>query len=153
MIVELVRVHTADEVRLDGALQRPPDGLAAALGIDVLLCLHGTGSNFYGSSLFAALTPRLLQAGIAVLTVNTRGHDLVSAVSGGRRRLQGAAFELVDECRLDVAAWVDWLSQGGFSRIGLAGHSLGALKAVYSLARDEQRSISQVTCLLAISPP
>lgn len=153
MIVDLVQVSAADGVRLDGALQTPPDGVAAQLGVDALLCLHGTGSNFYGSSLFAALAPRLLRAGVAVLTANTRGHDLISTVAGGARRVQGAAYEIVDECRLDAAAWVGWLAERGYRRIGLVGHSLGAVKAVYSLAHDEDRSLAAVSCLLAISPP
>lgn len=153
MIVDLVQVQTADGLRLDGALQLPPDGATAMLGIDALVCLHGTGGNFYRSSLFAAMTPRLLRSGIAVLTVNTRGHDLINTAAGGNRRLQGAAYEAVDECPLDASAWINFLIGRGFQRIGLMGHSLGALKATYSLAHQERGSTLSVACLLAISPP
>ncbi len=153
MIVDLVQAQAADGVRLDGALQLPPEGVAAQLGVDALLCFHGTGGNFYSSALFAALAPRLLRAGAAVLSANTRGHDLACTVAGGSRRLQGAAFEIVDECRLDAAAWVGWLAARGYRRIGLMGHSLGAVKAIYSLANGEAASLSDVACLLAISPP
>ena len=154
MNAELVRVAAADGLRLDGALRTPAHDAAGPLGIDAVVCLHGTGGNFYSSSLFAALAPRWLNRGAAVLSVNTRGHDLVNTASGGpAARLQGAAFEIVDECRLDVAAWVGWLVERGYRRIALAGHSLGAVKAVYSLAHDAERKLSHVAGLLAISPP
>lgn len=153
MIVDLVQAQAADGVRLDGALQLPPEGAAAQSGVDALLCFHGTGGNFYSSSLFAALAPRLLRAGVAVLSANTRGHDLACTVAGGSRRLLGAAFETVDECRLDAAAWAGWLAARGYRRIGLMGHSLGAVKAIYSLANAPEHSLAAVACLLAISPP
>ncbi|HUY89355.1 MAG TPA: hypothetical protein VMV10_11520 [Pirellulales bacterium] len=154
MIAELIRVAASDGLRLDGALFVPPADVSPQLGFEAVICLHGTGGSFYSSSLFGALTPRFLKSGAAVLTVNTRGHDLVCAASGSASpRLQGAAFEIVDECRLDVAAWVGWLVERGYRRIGLAGHSLGAVKAIYSLAHDVERSLSNVVGLLAISPP
>ena len=150
MIADLVRVAASDGLRLDGALFAPEADAPSLLGVDAIVCLHGTGGSFYSSSLFGALTPRFLKAGAAVLTVNTRGHDLVSAASAG---LQGAAFEIVDQCRLDVAAWIGWLAERGYRRIALAGHSLGAVKATYSLAHDAQSELSSVVGLLAISPP
>jgi pimeloyl-ACP methyl ester carboxylesterase len=154
VIAEIVRIAAADGLRLDGAFRAPPSESAGPLGIDAVVCLHGTGGNFYSSSLFAALSPRLLNLGAAVLTVNTRGHDLVNTASGAAGpRLQGAAFEIVDECRYDVAAWVGWLVERGYERIVLAGHSLGAVKAVYSLAHDADRKLSSIAGLLAISPP
>lgn len=152
MIVDLVQLQAADGVRLAGALQVPPEGTSPQLGIDAVLCLHGTGGNFYSSPLFAALAPRLLRCGVAVLTANTRGHDLVSS-GGGGRPLQGAAYEIVQECRLDLAAWIGWLAEQGYARIALMGHSLGAVKAIYSLSHDDDGALAAVVCLLAISPP
>ncbi|HXT60419.1 MAG TPA: alpha/beta fold hydrolase [Pirellulales bacterium] len=154
MIVDLVQVAATDGLRLDGALHAPPANLPAEVGVDAVLCLHGTGGNFYSSSLFASLAPRFLKLGAAVLTVNTRGHDLVNTGAGrGDRRPQGAACELVDECRLDLAAWVGWLVERGYRRIALAGHSLGAVKAIYALAHDEHHALQAVVGLMAISPP
>jgi alpha-beta hydrolase superfamily lysophospholipase len=146
--VDLIRFTTADGVRLDGALQRPQAEVGAA---EAVLCLHGTGSNFYGSTLFDALAERFCQIGTAVLRINTRGHDLVSAAwtNQGPRRL-GAAFEVVDDCREDVHAAIDWLNGRGFTRIVLAGHSLGALKALYAQAKAPHPAVVGV---LAISPP
>ncbi|MBI3462718.1 MAG: alpha/beta fold hydrolase [Planctomycetes bacterium] len=152
MIVDLVRVTTADGVRLDGACQRPSgEAQTAPLPIDAILCVHGTGGSFYTSTLFEGLAGRMLARGATVLRVNTRGHDLVSTAvtsKGGKR--QGAAYEAVDDCRHDLRAWLDWLAAQGFRRVCLAGHSLGAVKAVYSLARGSHEAGA---ALVAISPP
>jgi len=141
-----------DGFRLHGALYEPaPGGQPSTFDLDAILCLHGTGSNFYGSSLWGGLIPQLLEWNVAVLAVNTRGHDGVSTAHGNlSRRFQGSAFEVVDECRLDVAGWVGWLARQRYARIGLMGHSLGALKALYSQALEPQSAVRGV---FAISPP
>jgi pimeloyl-ACP methyl ester carboxylesterase len=155
MLVELVEAVTPDGLRLHGALHRA--ATASTVGLDVILCLHGTGSNFYDSSLWAGLIPRMLSWGASALAVNTRGHDGISTLHGSPagRHVLGSAYELVDDCRHDVAGWLGLLRQRGFGRIGLLGHSLGAVKAVYSLAHAPaaQQPESSVECLLAISPP
>lgn len=153
MIAELVQVTTGDGLRLHGALHQPSETVLAAkppsaLAVDALLLLHGAGGNFYGSALFAGLIARLTTGGPTVLVVNTRGHDAVS--TAGSRKYYGAAFEVVDDCRYDIAAWLDFLAQRGYQQIGLAGHSLGAVKAIYYLGHEPQ---SPVRRLVAISPP
>jgi pimeloyl-ACP methyl ester carboxylesterase len=62
----------------------------------------------------------------------------------------GAAFEVVDESRLDIAAWCEFLAARGMTRIGLLGHSLGAIKAVYS---QSHAPLPNVATVLALSPP
>jgi pimeloyl-ACP methyl ester carboxylesterase len=149
MNVELVRVKTPDGYWLDGVLSEP-DGIMPVLTVDAVIMLHGAGGNFC-DSLLGEITPPLLELGITVLRVNTRGHDGVSTTPGGMApRRQGAAFEVVDECRHDVIGWVDWLVDRGAQRIVLVGHSLGALKAVYSQSIDANASVVGV---VAISPP
>jgi alpha/beta superfamily hydrolase len=151
MLVDLVQTTTRDGVRLDGTLQTPAAATAAALGLDGLCLVHGTGGNFYSSTLFDAFAERLLQLGCAVLRVNTRGHDGVStAVTGRGGRRQGAAYEVVDDCRHDLAAWLDWLRQRVGPRLGLLGHSSGAVKCLYALAQEPQ---TPAACVIALSPP
>ncbi len=119
--------------------------------VDAWLCLHGTGSNFYAASTLAGLAPKLLAGGAAVLRGNTRGHDLVSTgPTAAGRGLQGAAFERVDDAPLDLAAWIELLASRGYQRIGILGHSLGAVKAIFTLAQPEH---PQVAALVAVSPP
>ena len=150
--VELVRVTTSDGVRLDAAWQAPmADAPHDAEPREAVLCVHGTGSNFYASTLMESLSDRLLKLGLGTLRINTRGHDLMSTAStaqGGRRA--GAAYEIVDDCRHDLAAWVAWLAERGISKIALLGHSLGAIKSIYYLAHEPHPAIAT---LVAISPP
>jgi pimeloyl-ACP methyl ester carboxylesterase len=149
MQAELVRTLTPDGMRLDGALLAgdPVETKPA----DAALCLHGVGMSFYTSSTLEGVAPTLRRLGISVLLANTRGHDSLytASVAMGRRR-QGAAVEIVDECRLDVAGWCKFLVERGFARILLVGHSLGAIKAVYSQAHEPA---ANVVGLIAASAP
>jgi pimeloyl-ACP methyl ester carboxylesterase len=150
MIVDLVHTQTRDGVRLDG-VYLAPQGADTEYPIDAVCLIHGTGGNFYGSTLFDALAEHFLTRGCGVLRVNTRGHDGISTavtVQGGRRL--GAAYEIVDDCRHDVAAWLDWLRQRAGPRIGLLGHSLGAVKCLYALTSPPS---PEAACLIAVSPP
>jgi pimeloyl-ACP methyl ester carboxylesterase len=149
MHADLVRTLTPDGLRLDGALLAGDD--VSLKPVDAAVCLHGVGANFYTSSTLEAVAPGLRKLGISVLLANTRGHDSLytASVAMGRRR-QGAAVEIVDECRLDVAGWCKFLAERGLSRILLVGHSLGAIKAVYSQAHEPDTS---VLGLIAASPP
>lgn len=153
MHVELVRVNASDGVRLDGALcaEFDRDGTAESrLPNDAALLLHGTGANFYATSLVGDLAERFRSHGVAALLANTRGHDLVyaSQAPGGAVRL-GAAYEVVSDCVLDLAAWHGFLRSRGYERIALVGHSLGAIKSVYALSYPEPPPFA---CLCAISP-
>jgi dienelactone hydrolase len=150
MLVDLVQTTTRDGVRLDGMFQAGDPAGAPAL-LDGLCLVHGTGGNFYSSTLFDALGERLLGMGIAVLRVNTRGHDGISTAltaRGGRR--QGAAYEVGDDCRHDLGAWLAWLRPRAGPRVGLLGHSMGAVKALYAAAHEPRLGSA---CVVALSPP
>ena len=149
MHVDLVRTLTPDGLRLDGAVLAGDEVVSRP--VDAAICLHGVGANFYTSSTLEAVAPALRKLGISVLLANTRGHDSLytASVAMGRRR-QGAAAEIVDECRLDVAGWCKFLVERGLTRILLVGHSLGAIKAVYSQSHEPN---SSVVGLIAASPP
>jgi pimeloyl-ACP methyl ester carboxylesterase len=151
VLVDLVQTTTRDGVRLDGTYQAPERPGGAGLGADAFCLVHGTGGSFYSSTLFDDLAEALLALGCGVLRVNTRGHDLMSSASTprGPRRL-GAAYEVVDECRHDLSAWAAWLRDRAGPRVGLVGHSLGAVKVLYALAHEPGVSAA---CALALSPP
>lgn len=168
--MELVRVTTRDDIRLDGILRLPKPARpvsaeaenaenawnaeynpTASAPIDAVICIHGTTGNFYTSTLFDVIGERLLGMGIAVLRINTRGHDGVCTVvtSRGGRRL-GAAYEVVDDCRHDLHAWIEWLRGRGFQRLMLLGHSLGAVKTIYCQAHEPHSAVARIATL---SPP
>jgi hypothetical protein len=146
MHVELVSTLTRDDVRLDGYL-RAPALSSRELGIDLVICHHGVGGNFYAPSFFNGAAEHLEALGVATLRVNSRGHD--QAYHLGTRRL-GAAYELLDDCRQDFSAWLDFAEARGYRRIALWGHSLGAVKTVYFEAQVRD---PRVVCAIASSPP
>ena len=154
MLVDLVQVTADDGMRLHGALETPAAenaGKAVASAVDAWLLIHGTGSNFYSAATLGGLAPKLLATGAAVLRGNTRGHDLISTgPTAHGRGLQGAAFERVDESPLDLEAWIALLRGRGYRRIGLLGHSMGAIKAIFTLTRENP---PDVAALVAMSPP
>jgi pimeloyl-ACP methyl ester carboxylesterase len=150
MHVELVRTTTRDGLRLDGALadSRTP---APDSGPSAAILLHGVAGSFYTMGTLEPLAARLQQQGLAVLRVNTRGHDSVfGTMAGNVRRRFGAAYETVDDCRFDVAAWIEFLASRGHERVVLIGHSLGAIKAVYAQALEK---FPRVAAVVAASPP
>ena len=149
MLLDLVRTRTPDGWFLDGALQLPE--AAAGSPFDAVLLIHGTGSNFYQSSLLELLAERFLRRGVAVLRGNTRGHDGISTLVGerGGRRL-GAAYEIVDDCRHDLLGWVEFLRGRCGPRVAIVGHSLGAVKSLYAAAHEPTLSPAAI---VAISPP
>lgn len=148
--VELCRVTTADGLLLDGAL-RVPAGARSTLPVDACLLIHGTGGSFTTPGLLEAFANQTAAAGIPSLRVNTRGHDLMARIPTVRGSvLGGAAYENIADCRHDVAAWLHLLAERGYRRIAVVGHSMGGVKAIYTLSRQ---STDHVACLVAISPP
>lgn len=149
MQVELVRTTAADGLRLDGALI-PPQG-DAKVALDAVICLHGVGSSFYSTGILEKITPSLSQLGLKVLWANTRGHDLVyTTYISGKAQRAGAAYEIVDDGRLDISAWSSFLGEQGCRRVLVFGHSLGAIKSVYTLSHE---SPPEVKAVVAASPP
>src|SRR5262249_4715013 len=123
----------------------------SAVGVDAFCLVHGAGSNFYTSTLLAGLAERLASLRCGALRINTRGHDWISlAVTSQGARRQGGAYEVVDDCRHDLAAWCTWLREHAGPRVGLLGHSLGAVKCLYAAAREAGISPA---CVIAVSAP
>lgn len=171
MAIELVRVTTADGLWLDGAWQRPPvsdasmppsfpiassvaisnETVSTALPIDACLLVHGTGSNFYAPGVLETFAGQAAAAGVAVLRINTRGHDGISSIPGATRAVRGGAtYEHVAECVFDLQAGLDFLAGKGYSRLALVGHSMGGVKSAYTLAQGVYPS---VRALVMISSP
>ncbi len=151
MEVDLVHVETRDEVRLDGTLRTPKQGSVNQLGADVVILHHGVTGNFYSPGMFDEYSDALLEKGSAVLRVNNRGHDPINRVRVGKDlKRYGAAYEVLDESRYDWEAWIDFAQAAGYEQIGLWGHSLGAVKSIYYMAKNKD---NRVKCVVAASPP
>ncbi len=147
MLIDLVQTQTRDGIRLDGAW-REPATRNNELPFDAFCLIHGTGTNFYSSTLLSAIGEHLLSLSCPGVCVNTRGHDGISTAitSRGGKRL-GAAYEIVDDCRHDIDAWIQFLAAKNCRRILLVGHSLGAVKAIYAMAHEPHL---HVAALIAI---
>lgn len=143
---ELCRAVTPDGLPLEG-ISLPPAKPAPDRFVSAFLLVHGTGSHFYAAGVLERFSEQASRAGFAVLRINTRGHDLITRIKG---RHFGSAYETVSDCRLDLAAWIPFLLEGGHNRIGLVGHSMGAVKAIYAQALDRHPA---VRCVIALSPP
>lgn len=149
MLADLVHTTTRDDVRLDAAFYSPAS--KSSLCFDAICFIHGTGGNFYSSTLFDDLMVQFLERGCAVLRANTRGHDGIStAVTCRGARRQGAAYEVLDDCRHDLAAWLTWLRQRSGPRVALLGHSSGAVKSLYAVCHEPKQAPSRI---IALSPP
>jgi len=137
MNVELCRVTTRDGLQLDGALH-PSAAEKSSAPVEAFLLVHGTGGNFYAGNVFETWTRLSVVAGIPVLRINTRGHD---GLAGGER---------VADCVQDLAAWLDWLADRGLRRIAIVGHSMGAVKMLFT---EAHRPHDRVVACIALSPP
>jgi pimeloyl-ACP methyl ester carboxylesterase len=149
--MQLVSVTTSDYLRLHGCYlsSAAVPRVSAAKGlVDAAILVHGIGGNFYSSRLLWHFSRVLLDLGVSVVLINTRGHDMVNLSTwGGRARSVGAAFENVDHCRYDLAAWTNFLHTQGHERILWLGHSLGAIKALYAAAYDPHPAIQSIVAL------
>jgi pimeloyl-ACP methyl ester carboxylesterase len=145
---DIVTVTTEDGCVLDAAYW-PAQGAPPARA-DACLLLHGaTGHAFRG--LQRTLGEGLSLRGTAVLALNTRGHDIVARIMGPSGPvLGGTAFEDLDEAPLDVRAGFEWLRSRGHERVVIAGHSLGAVKCIFTQATAP---LDGLAGLIAISPP
>jgi pimeloyl-ACP methyl ester carboxylesterase len=147
MKTTLYRVSTKDGLRLDGALYEPDAGSKTAI-----LYLPGRAGNFYVNCFFEAMANAYTAAGFAFLPVNLRSHDQISDFRVGDteviRRI-GQAFDIFEECIMDIDAWLDFLRARGFEKIILQGHSQGGCRAVYCL---DQKPPADIVALVLMSP-
>lgn len=140
---ELLRATTTDGETLHGLLFRPE---ADELPLDLaVLLIHGVGGNFY-SSVVASVGQALAERGFHAAAMNTRGHDWVST-SSGTHRFRGASFEDFEDCLPDIDGQLTMLTDHGYRRFVLFGHSLGAVKVVfYQGTRQRSGVIGVVAC-------
>ncbi len=143
MLVDLFRTNTTDDIALDGVFFAPREGGLAGRTVDAVLMVHGTGGNFYSPNL-TDVAERFRQAGYPTAILNNTGHDVVY---GGPDRPMGNAHEILDRCRLDVEAGINWLQRRSYRRIAIYGHSMGAVKVLYYQAfQQDPRVAAVISC-------
>ena len=147
MLADLMHVTTSDGIRLDGAFFAPARGTSHQGPVDAVLLAHGSSGNFYNQGI-TAMAEALRTKGYACLAMNTTAHDTVwhDSASGTYR---GNAFDILDRCRLDLRAGIDYLWGLGFRHIGLLGVSMGAVRVAYYCATGQDNRVATV---IPVSP-
>jgi dienelactone hydrolase len=137
---ELVSTTTSDQVRVHGFLLNSAE--PSGLPVDGVVVMHGLAGNFYSSPLLLNIASRLAAEGLSAVVGNSRGHDLLNwTIRSGRSQTIGSAVEDVAESTNDLNGWVEFLVRRGCKRILLVGHSLGAIKALFTLAHQPHPAI------------
>jgi len=129
--------------------------------------VHGWEGNFYENRFVDHAVRACGRLGLAFAAFNNRGHDYVADVLRDRSQKAkgksqnakvtarfdyvqlGGMFERFGECLPDVKAAVDFAQARGCRRVFLQGHSLGAMKVTYYLAKTRDPRIAG---LILLSP-
>jgi len=122
MQVELVCTRSTDGVLLHGALVEAP---SSQLGV---LAVHGAWGNFYATPV-AGLLAAGPAAGLTVLSMNARGHDLGSLGDG--ERCIGFARDVFESAPADLDAAANLLAERGVDRLVAVAHSYSAHRVAY----------------------
>jgi pimeloyl-ACP methyl ester carboxylesterase len=121
---QLVFVSSADNVVSGGVLFNSPRESSRPLAI---IWVHGWGANFYTPS-YVGIGRALAERGFPTISVNTRMHDIGNVEKytlRGRRVRGGGYWAVTSEDMRDIAAWIEYAEQLGYSRVVLVGHSAG----------------------------
>ncbi len=141
---KLVYATSEDGLEHAGILIQPAQNSDSEVAI---LWVHGAGANFYMQP-YVLLARALAQHRYATLIGNNRGRDFgfFLGFENEQPRYAGQGWEYFDQSPYDIAGWINFLSQLGFMRVILVGHSLGAPKAIYYQAqRQDERVLGVVS--------
>ncbi len=139
MSYPIVYVFTEDYYWLSGML------LEAKNSKTVYLHTHGTAMNFYDEIFVEVLSEKFLENGISMLSTNNRGAYVYDPY-----QQTGLAVEKFEDCVKDIDAWIELALAKGYENIILSGHSLGAEKAVYYMAKG--RYADKIKKLVLLAP-
>jgi pimeloyl-ACP methyl ester carboxylesterase len=121
---QIVYVRSSDDVVSAGVMFSPPQTQSKRLAV---IWVHGWGVNFYLPS-YVGIGRALATLGYPTISVNTRMHDLGNVekyTSTGKRVRGGGYWGITSEDARDIAAWIGYAEQLGYSRVVLVGHSAG----------------------------
>ena len=117
---------------------------------------HGMYDNLIENVFASILGEELSEKGYGFLFGHNRGHGVInsSVVKDSETKktepiILGSTFEKFGESIYDVDLWVEEAKKLGYSKIILAGHSLGCLKNLYYLSKKGFADISGIIFLSA----
>lgn len=143
-MTEFVKVQTSDNFILQGLLSIP-----TSHSNEVILHIHGMAGNFYENAFIEEMAKEYPKNEITFCSVNNRGHDYLSNIKhpDGSSQRVGSAYEIFEDCILDIEAWINFLYKKGFKKIHLQGHSLGCPKVIYYQAQKQDQRIGTIILL------
>ena len=112
-----------------------------------IIWVHGWGVNFYQPS-YVKIGRALAQLGYSCVSVNTRMHDVAFNIGdrNGKRVRGGGYWGVTSEEGRDIAAWIDFMSNRGFKRVVLVGHSAGWSEVRrYQAEKQDQRIVGLIS--------
>ncbi len=115
----------------------------------VFVWLHGLTSSAWSRH---ALMEMLAQGDTAVLSFSNRGHDTVTTVQKGKKRVTaGGGAEVFTECVDDIDGAVAFSRSHGAKEVILVGHSTGCQKSVYWAFNRKSKGINGIVLLAPLS--
>lgn len=148
MKTKFVRITTKDKLILSGNFYSPDKVAKKAI-----LHIHGMCGNFYENSFLSYMADEFTKNGYSFLATNNRGAGIffdfpIKGRKEAHKRI-GNAYEKFEECIYDIKAGLDFLEKENFTEIILQGHSLGAVKVAYYMAKTKDKRVSK---LVLVSP-
>ena len=138
---QLVYVRSSDDVVDGGVLFTSTRSPSKPLAI---IWVHGWGANFYTPS-YVGIGRELAERGFPTISVNTRMHDIGNVEKYtllGKRVRGGGYWGVTSEDARDIAAWIDYAQQLGYSRVILVGHSAGWASVARYQADSRDRRVA-----------
>ena len=140
---QLVYVRSADDVVDGGVLFTSTSSPSKPL---VIIWVHGWGANFYTPS-YVGIGRALAERGFPTISVNTRMHDIGNVEKYtllGKRVRGGGYWGVTSEDERDIAAWIDYAQELGYSRVVLVGHSAGWASVAHYQADSQDRRVAGI---------
>jgi len=143
----LIQFEASDKVNLEGFLSEP-NGRRKG----VIIHIHGLNGNFHRNTLFWELAELYNKNGYALLSINTRGSDIVQRLQKKKGKkvekfLAGTAFERFEQCVYDIEGAIRYCKKQGYQNIILQGSSTGCQKSVYYQSKRRDRRVKALVLL------
>lgn len=136
MKATLIQIPTADDIILSGLY------IPGVKNKPIVIHIHGFESEFYANGFIPVEGIALEKEGMGFLTVQTRGSAKGSELEKTDTSTIniGADYELLEEAKIDIDAWIEFLQKEGHTHIVLQGHSLGTDKVVRYMIEGRYRN-------------
>lgn len=110
--------------------------------------IHGMYDNLIENIFANALGEELSEKGYGFIFGHNRGHGVINSTieknpitQKTELKIIGSTYEKFEESTYDVELWLKEAREQGYSKIILAGHSLGCLKNLYYVSKNGMEGI------------